>query len=109
MILAALPQAGGSVKNRPAVALRIMRPYGDMLVCGVSTQLRQMVPDFDEEIGRLDADFAESGLLADSIIRLGFLAVLPRQCILGSIGTISNERHQRLLHRLGAYLVEESE
>lgn len=109
MILAELPQADGSAKNRPAVALREMRPYGDMLVCGVSTQLHQRVPDFDERIVRTDADFAESGLLADSIIRLGFLAVLPRQRILGSIGAISPERHRRLLRRLSAYLVEEVE
>jgi len=61
---------------------------------------------FDEEIDRSDADFAVSGLLADSIIHLGFLAVLPRQSIVGSIGAISPEPHRRLLHRLSAYLVE---
>jgi mRNA interferase MazF len=105
MILAELPQADGSVKNRPAVALREMRPYGDMLVCGVSAQLHQLAPDFDEQISRSDADFAESGLLADSIIRLGFLAVLPHQRILGSIRAVSPERHRRLLHRLSAYLI----
>ena len=108
IILAELPQADGKVKNRPALVLREMQPYGDMLVCGVSTQLHQMVPDFDERIGKPDADFAESGLLYDSIIRLGFLAVLPHQRILGSIGAISHERHRRLLHRLSAYLIEEA-
>ena len=51
-------------------------------------------------------DFSTSGLLADSVIRLGFLAVLPRKSILGSIGAISPQRHRRLLHRLSAYLVE---
>ncbi len=76
-----------------------------MLVCGVSTQAHQLVADF-EWITRSDADFVASGLLADSVIRLGFLAVLPRRNILGSIGTISPERHRRLLYRLSAYLVE---
>jgi len=108
MILTPLPQADGQVKNRPAVALRELPPYGDMLVCGVSTQVHRLVPSFDERITKSDADFSASGLLADSVIRLGFLAVLPRQNILGSIGAISPERHRRLLHRLSAYLVEKA-
>jgi mRNA interferase MazF len=37
--LTALPQSDGSVKPRPAVLLRRMPPFGDWLVCGVSTQL----------------------------------------------------------------------
>jgi len=107
VILAPLPQADGQTKNRPAVALRELPPYGDMLVCGISTQLHQLVPGFDELIARSEADFAASGLLADSVIRLGFLAVLPRKSILGSIGVLSPERHRRLLRRLSAYLVEQ--
>ena len=106
VVLTPLPQADGRVINRPAVALRELPPYGDLLVCGISTQVRQLVPGFDELIIRADADFSTSGLLADSVIRLGFLAVLPRKSILGSIGAISPQRHRRLLHRLSAYLVE---
>ena len=106
VVLTPLPQADGRVKNRPAVALRELPPYGDLLVCGVSTQMHQLVSGFDELIIRSDADFSTSGLLADSVIRLGFLAVLPRKSILGSIGAISPQRHRRLLHRLSAYLVE---
>ena len=109
VILAPLPQADGQFKNRPAVALRELPPYGDMLVCGVSTQVHQLVSGFDELITGSDADFSASGLRADSVICLGFLAVLPRQNILGSIGAISPERHRRLLHRLSAYLVEKVE
>lgn len=106
VVLTPLPQADGRVKNRPAVALRELPPYGDLLVCGVSTQVHQLVSGFDELIIRSDGDFSTSGLLADSVIRLGFLAVLPRKSILGSIGAISPQRHRRLLHRLSAYLVE---
>lgn len=106
IILAALPQADGRVKNRPAVVLRKLPPYGDMLVCGVSTQTHQLVTGFDEWITKSDDDFVASGLLADSIIRLGFLAVLSLQSIRGSIGVISPKRHRRLLHRLSAYLVK---
>ena len=52
-----------------------------------------------------DSDFPASGLVADSLIRLGFLAVLPRQRILGSIGQIAADRHARLLRNLGKHLV----
>ena len=69
MVLASLPQATGQVKNRPAIVLRAMPPYGDLLVCGVSTQLRQAVAGFDDAIGPGDPDFRASGLKAPSIIR----------------------------------------
>jgi mRNA interferase MazF len=104
IILTPLPQADGKVKPRPAVALREMPPYGDFLVCGISTQVQLLVTNFDELIGIKDDDFSMSGLLADSVIRLGFLAVLPTKNILGSIGTISKNRHHRLLLRLSNYL-----
>ena len=79
VILTPLPQADGVVKNRPALFLREMPPFGDVLVCGISTQLHQQTPDFDELIMRSDSDFVISGLVADSVIRLGYLAVLPRE------------------------------
>ena len=108
VILTSVPQADGKLKDRPAVFLREMPPYQDLLVCGVSTQLHQYVKDFDEIISPADADFKSSGLLSESLIRLGFLAVLPRHRILGSIGTISSERHNRLLRKLSDYLVANS-
>ncbi|MCK6621366.1 MAG: hypothetical protein L6Q94_12825 [Calditrichia bacterium] len=62
--------------------------------------------DFDEIISPVDADFISSGLVSESIIRLGFLAVLPRKSIAGSIGSISPKRHKRLLKTLSDYLVQ---
>jgi len=85
VVLTPIPQAYGKSKNRPAILLREMPPYRDFLVCGVSTQLHQQVKDFDEIISPADADFVVSGLLSESLIRLGFLAVLPRSSVAGSI------------------------
>jgi mRNA interferase MazF len=82
-----------------------MPPFRDALVCGVSTQTHQLAPDFDELITSQDSDFVSSGLVSDSLIRLGFLAVLPRRNIIGSIGSISSERYKRMLRRLSEYLV----
>ena len=93
IVLAMLPQKDGRGKYRPAVMLRRMPGFGDLLVCGISTQLRQQVADFDEIIEPSDADFKTSGLKAPSLIRLGFLVVLPVSSFLGTIGSISGERH----------------
>jgi mRNA interferase MazF len=106
VILTPLEQVDGKVKNRPAIILREMPPHKDFLVCGISTQLHQLVPGFDEMLKIGDEDFVSSGLISDSVIRLGFLAVLPRKRIIGSIGEISSDRHKRLLNRLAAYLKE---
>ena len=104
IILAPLPQADGRIKNRPAVLLRRLPPFDDWLVCGVSTQVHQRVADFDELIVPSDPAFGSTGLKTASIIRLGFLAVLPEADMLGVIGAIARERHQRLLANLCRHL-----
>ncbi len=104
VILTPVPQADGVLKNRPAIVLRELPPYQDLLICGISTQIHQQVLGFDELIMRTDPDFKSSGILYDSLIRLGFLTVLPRKSIIGAIGSISKERHERLLTILAEYL-----
>jgi mRNA interferase MazF len=81
VILVPLPQADGQRKPQPAILLRILPPFGDFLVCGVSSQLRQQVRGLDELILRTDMDFA------------------------GSVGEISPERHHRVLKQLAEFLV----
>jgi len=104
VVLTPLPQADGSIKNRPALLLRELPPFGDFLVCGISTQMRLVVPEFDATVLRSDPDFAASGLVAESVIRLGFLAVVPMTKIPGRIGSVSEERHPTLLRRLAEHL-----
>jgi mRNA interferase MazF len=104
VLLAPLPQGDGSVKDRPALFLKRMPPFQDVLVCGISTQLQQAVPELDETIGPFDPDFRGSGLKAASLIRLGYLAILPRSRIKGRIGSVSAARYQRLLNRLSDFL-----
>ena len=105
--LTPLPQADGRIKPRPAILLRWMPPFGDWLICGVSTQLDQEVAGFDDVIEPAHPDFQGSGLKAASVIRLGFLTVLPADHFLGVLGSISRERHAKLLQRLSAFLVTE--
>lgn len=103
ILLAALRQSDGAVKDRPVLFLRKMPPFDDFLVCGISTQLQQSSP-IDEIIATNESDFRSSGLKAASLVRLGFLAVLPRTEFKGRIGSISAARHQRLLTTLADYL-----
>ena len=105
IILTPLPQANGREKPRPAVLLRKMPPFGDFLVCGISSKLHQGAPGFDDWIETSDKDFNDSGLLVSSVIRLGFLTVFPKTRIAGAIGHISRERHQAILRRLSHYLL----
>jgi len=102
--LTPLPQADGQVKNRPVLVLRRMPPFGDLLVCGVSTQLQHAVADFDEVIAAADADFSSSGLKAPSLVRLGYLATLPQRSFLGKIGVVASERRTRLVNRLSRHI-----
>ena len=105
VILAPLFQADEELKYRPAIVLREMPiPYRDLLVCGVSTKLNQHIQGFDDIISSTDPDFTLSGLHSESLIRLSFLGVIPRQLVRGTLGSISKERHKRLLERLIDYL-----
>ncbi len=106
IILTPIPQANGEIKNRPALILKEMPKYQDFLVCGISTQLKQYIANFDEIISLEDEDFKSSGLISQSVIRLSFLTVIFYNSIIGSIGAISTERHQRLLENLSQYLVK---
>ncbi len=106
VILASITQADGKIKNRPVLILRIMPKYKDYLVCGISTQLNQYIKDFDEIISVHDSDFVPSGLVSSSVIRLGYLALLPKRKIIGLIGSISSTRHQTLLRNLSNYLIK---
>lgn len=104
LVLARLPQADGALKSRPALVLRTLPPFGDLLVCGVSSQLRQEVLGLDEVLTPASPDFAESGLYLPSLIRLGYLGVLPLPRVIGEMGRIAPERHRRLLQRLSDFL-----
>ena len=108
IVLTPMPQADGQRKNRPALVLCATRPFGDLLICGVSTQLRLEVAGFDEVIAPGDEDFRNSGLAAKSLIRIGYLSTLPATEIKGRIGKVGHHRLVRALSRLADYLAIEA-
>ena len=106
IILANLPLSDGNIKLRPVLLLKQLPGYNDFLVCGISTQLHQLIKNFDELIDEKSGNFIQTGLRQSSIIRLGFLAVIPNNKIPGSIGRIDSPLHKNLLERLARYLIK---
>jgi len=70
----------------------------------ISSQTRHYVQGFDEIMQRGDSDFVASGLRAPSVIRVGRLAVVEGEMLLGAIGEIDSERLQRIKTRLADWL-----
>jgi mRNA interferase MazF len=94
-------------KLRPALLLgKLPGQFGDYLICLISSQLRHCIEEFDEVIGPDDSDFIASGLKEISVIRIGRLAVVGEEILLGAIGKIDSERLNRIKTRLARWLVE---
>ncbi len=98
--------SSGKPKNRPVLLLKQMPPFGDWLVCGISGQLHQEVKKFDVVVLDKDPGFASTGLKSSSVIRLGYLAVVPKKDIPGIIGVIENTTLKMLLQRLADHLLK---
>jgi len=93
-------------KLRPALLLgRLPGEYNDWLICMISSQVRHYIPGFDEIVQEDDADFAESGLKESSVIRIGRLAVVEEEILLGAMGQIAPERLEHIKRRLAEWLM----
>jgi mRNA interferase MazF len=100
IVLTELRQADGGKKLRPVLLLRKMPTYNDYLVCGISTQLHQEIPNFDIIL----MPSLSNRLRATSLVRLSFLSILSEDDIKGILGTIESIKHQQLLNNLSNYL-----
>ena len=105
IILTTFPQ-GRQQKLRPALVLREFPKYGDILVCGITSQLHQYIPDFDLVIDSSNPDYRFSGLKMPGICRLNMLTMLRLINVNGTIGKISATSHDALLKTLANYLVK---
>lgn len=94
-------------KFRPALLLgKLPGEYDDWLICIISSQTRHYIPEFDELIQENDSDFADSGLKVASVIRVGRLAVVSGEILLGAIGHVSKDRLKRIKQHLSTWLSE---
>jgi mRNA interferase MazF len=94
-------------KLRPALLLgKLPGNYEDWLICMISSQTRQYIAGFDEIVQENDSDFGESGLKVASVIRIGRLAVVSGEILIGAIGQISRERLSQVKMHLADWLSE---
>jgi mRNA interferase MazF len=102
VVLIELPQISGEPpKLRPALVLALLpEVYQGVLICGISTQLHSLEPNWDDTIGAGDADYAASGLRRASAIRLSYLYSAHRREIRGVIGSVDALRLARVRQRL---------
>jgi len=92
-------------KLRPALLLaKLPNEYDDWLTCMISSQTRHYVAGFDEIVQESDDDFEKSGLKVTSIIRVGRLAVISGESLLGAMGQISDERLERVKKHLSDWI-----
>jgi mRNA interferase MazF len=95
-------QAG---KLRPALTIRkLPGKYNDWLICMISSHLVQEVSGFDDIITPDDHDFKASGLKLASLVRIGRLAVVNVEILIGKIGQIDNLRLSRIKQRLSKWI-----
>ncbi|MEA2707804.1 MAG: mRNA interferase MazF [Phycisphaerales bacterium] len=88
-------------KLRPALLLAdLPGPYQNLLVCGISTQVQQIVRDWDEVLAPGQPDYAASGVRRASAIRLSYLYAATSGEVAGRIGRIEDQRLHRLRDRL---------
>ena len=94
-------------KLRPALLLeKLPGEYDDWLICMISSQTRQYITGFDEIVQDSDEDFKQSGLKVTSVIRVGRLAVVSGEILLGAIGEISGDRLSRIKKNPSSWLTE---
>jgi len=97
-------------KIRPALLLgRLPGVYGNWLLCMISSRLEQMVEGFDEIIQMEDEDFLSSGLKTASLIRIGRLAVVEEDILVGAVGGISPARLSGINNRLAQWIARHVE
>ena len=106
VVLFRFPQTDHSAgKLRPALILRkLPGQYDDWMICMLSSQLTQQIPEFDEFIDSDDEDFEKSGLKMPSIVRLSRLAVVDENILLGTIGNISASRLDNIKKKLSSWI-----
>jgi len=106
IVLFRFPQTDQTAgKLRPALVLRrLPGQHNDWLICMISSNLDQEVPEFDEVITPDDFDFKESGLKVASLIRIGRIAVVDGDILLGKLGQIDAQRLLRIRHKLSRWI-----
>jgi mRNA interferase MazF len=106
VVTMAFPQADKQIKLRPAVLMKEVPPFGDWIVCPVSTKLHREVPGLDVVVRTGHPEFASMGLKRDSIIRVAKIQSAPKEEIQGLIGSMSEAAFGDLVRRFVQWFQE---
>ena len=106
VVLFRFPQTGQKEgKLRPALVIRrLPGRYDDLLICMISSRIRQAIENFDEVVTNEDPDFERSGLKISSVIRISRLAVVERSIFVGTLGEIDPQRLILIKKRLADWI-----
>ncbi len=106
VVLFKFPQTDQSLgKLRPALGIRrLPGSYDDWLICMISSQLTQQISEFDEIINEKSEDFKQSGLKKSSTIRISRLAVVDKNVLLGTLGSICSERLNNIKSKIVGWI-----
>lgn len=100
VVVAPLAQADGGAKPRPVLLLRELPGFGDYLACGISTQMHQAIKGFDLILSPGSSEFVSSGLHTESVVRLGYVGVVPVRKMTRRLGRLSPSALAGLQRRL---------
>ena len=104
VVVAPLAQADGGAKLRPVLLLRELPGFGDYLACGISTQTHQAIRGFDLILSPGSPEFVSAGLYAESVVRLGFVGVVPVRSMTRRLGRLSPNTLAGLQKRLANHI-----
>ncbi|MGE3912474.1 MAG: type II toxin-antitoxin system PemK/MazF family toxin [Chloroflexota bacterium] len=107
IVLARFPFTDGSgTKLRPVLVLAaVPGAHDDFLVLFISSQLRIATPGLDLVLDRHHAAFLATGLKVPSVFRIGKLAIISSNLIVGPLGQLDGPSYALIVSRLIA-LVE---
>ena len=90
-------------KVRPALVLGVQAGGDDVTVCFISSMAQNKVHKFDILIGSKDKNFKQTGLKAESIIKVVKIATLDKIVILGKIGDLDTKNLNKVKNILKIY------
>lgn len=102
----ALIQPDGSRKDRPALLIKEVPPFGDWIVAAITSQQRNPINGVDILIEDSHYAFNVTGLRKSSLLRLGFLNTLNKALVIGKIGELPTGMMSEVRGRLVAFLKE---
>jgi mRNA interferase MazF len=117
VVVAPLAQADGGAKLRPVLLLRELPGFGDYSACGISwsllrpifgdafgSQMHQAIRGFDLILRPGSPEFVSAGLHTESVVRLGFVGVVPVRSMTRRLGRLSPNTLAGLQKRLANHI-----